>query len=269
MPYDIRIVWVEAFFLMDQSPRRGVLLKKNGEPYSVTDLAGLIKCPVEVVERAIEYAVKEGIASIDRSSRTIMSRRMVRERKRSEINSKNGRKGGNPVLVDHSQNSGLQDSVNRNTNRSDKPKPDPDPDPDPDFSHTEELSPIKEYPRPKERPADDPRRVPLLDFIFVSYREKRGDLVTDPSDFKALKTLLKATQEKPLFTAELLKEYWIRFLDSPDRFHQQQGKPLRFFCLNINAFVTPTAGKPASAYSAEEMAAAEKRHQEIYQGKLR
>lgn len=100
------------------------------------------------------------------------------------------------------------------------------------------LIPDPDQDQEKKHAADDPRRVPFIDFCFQSYRAARGaDLITDATDFKALKTLLKATAGKPLFVLEELTRYWQHFLDSGQEFHRTQGKPLRFFCLNINAFV--------------------------------
>lgn len=89
----------------------------------------------------------------------------------------------------------------------------------------------------KEYAAEDPRRAPFVEYCFRSYSEQRGaDLITDASAFKALKTFLSASKNKEAFSLECLKSYWLKFLASPDKFHQSQGNPLRFFCLNINAF---------------------------------
>jgi hypothetical protein len=85
----------------------------------------------------------------------------------------------------------------------------------------------------KSAAAEDPRRAPFIAFVHQSW----PTLVTDGSDFKALKDLLASTKEKPQFTLEMLQEYWNRFLNSHDDFHRRQGKPLRYFCTNINAFV--------------------------------
>src|SRR3990167_8432236 len=82
MPGHLRIVWVEAFLLMDQSPRRGVLLKNNGQPYSVGELASIMNVPVTDVEAAIEWVTGEGIAAIDEESMGLCCRRMVRDEER-------------------------------------------------------------------------------------------------------------------------------------------------------------------------------------------
>lgn len=114
----------------------------------------------------------------------------------------------------------------------------------------------------KKNAPDDPRRAPFIAHVF----ESRPDLITDSSDFNALKQLLTRTKDKPQFSIEKLRDYWARFLNSPDKFHRNQGKPLRFFCTNINTFVVMD-GK--AGYSEAEIEAAEKRHQELYKGKLR
>jgi hypothetical protein len=93
---------------------------------------------------------------------------------------------------------------------------------------------IKQKNQKKPKPAAmDPRRAAFVALVY----ETRPNLVADKSDFKALKDLLAATRDKPAYASEKLAEYWNRFLSSNDPFHQRQGKPLRFFCLNINAFI--------------------------------
>lgn len=143
MPGYLRIVWVEAFLLMDQSPRRGVLLKKNGAPYTFEELANVMNVPVEHVKEAQEWILREGIASTDRTTRTLVNRRMIRDSKRREINSKNGHLGGNPKLVKQDKESMLHDSVNHVVNHGLKAKPEPEPDPVPILK---ELSSIQDSP---------------------------------------------------------------------------------------------------------------------------
>ncbi len=96
---------------------------------------------------------------------------------------------------------------------------------------TKEPTEPKE-PKKKKAAAEDPRRAPFIAFVF----ETRPDLVVGSSDFKELKDLLERTRDKASYTTEKLQEYWNRFLNSPDPFHRRQGKPLRYFCANINAF---------------------------------
>ncbi len=145
MPADIRVVWIESFFLMDQSPRRGVLLKKNGEPYSVGELAGIMNCSIETVERGIQYIVSQDIASIDGRTKALSCRRMIREEKRKKINTKNAQKGGNPILISKSKHSANHTSDIRSDIRTDIPKPEPEPDPEP-------YSPLKDSPSQKHSP---------------------------------------------------------------------------------------------------------------------
>lgn len=87
--------------------------------------------------------------------------------------------------------------------------------------------------RVQKHAPEDTRRVPFIEFVFKT----KPELVPHASCFKALKQLLKATQGKDLFSVDFLQEYWLRFITSPNKFHQEQGRPLQFFCLNINAFV--------------------------------
>lgn len=131
MPLHLRMIWAEAFFLMDQSPRRGVLLKKNGETYTREELAKTMNATIDEVDQAFDWVIREGIASIDGRTKALMNRRMVREENRRRINEKNGRKGGNPSLVKQTTVTPKTGSVNREVIRPDKAKPDPEPEPDP------------------------------------------------------------------------------------------------------------------------------------------
>lgn len=92
---------------------------------------------------------------------------------------------------------------------------------------------IKQKRKETQASPADPRFQPFVAFVY----ESRPDLIVGPADFRALKTLLDASRDKPMFALEKLQEYWTRFQNSPNKFHREQGKPLQFFCLNINAFV--------------------------------
>lgn len=149
MPGDLRIFWVEALFLMAESPRRGVLLQKNGKPYSSADLATAMNLSQETVDRAHQYVLEKGIASLDRQSRALMNRKMVRTEMQRKVNEKNAKLGGNPALKPKTQATSALPLIDTNIknlsvsdNHSDKwpdnlsdnsraRVPDPDPEPDP------------------------------------------------------------------------------------------------------------------------------------------
>src|SRR5262245_47032531 len=92
MPLELRAVWLEMLFLMHESPRPGVLLKPDRTPYSTVELATIIRCPVEIIENSIKYFIDAGVAAVDRNTRTLASRKMIRDRKRRENASKWGTK---------------------------------------------------------------------------------------------------------------------------------------------------------------------------------
>jgi hypothetical protein len=127
---------------------------------------------------------------------------MIRESKRREINSKNGRKGGNPSLlgapVSPSRESLLQNSVNRLSNRPDKAKPDPEPDPELerlilDKSSPEDTAAEKRPPRPRDLASDH--------FAAKSLELTGSPYVAEAADFVMLAKLRKAfgtpAREKP------------------------------------------------------------------------
>lgn len=105
MPFELRIVWVEAFLLMSDSPRRGVLLHSDGTAYTAADMADAIrgKITVETVEQAFDWAIKNKICDVDRRTGALISRKMVRDEIRRKTGQKTGKKGGNPALIKQSK----------------------------------------------------------------------------------------------------------------------------------------------------------------------
>ena len=98
--------------------------------------------------------------------------------------------------------------------------------PEPSMNHQRTIK------KKKNTAPTDPRRAPLVDFMFQTFTARYGELVPDSSDFSALKTLLGKTK------AELpeIERRWMVFLDSENQFHRDQGHPVRFFCSNYTAF---------------------------------
>lgn len=92
-------------------------------------------------------------------------------------------------------------------------------------------------------PVDD-RRQPFSDFMFNSLREIGIEPITDASDWKSLTVMLHKTRGKPQFSLDKLQEYFRRFTHSQDQFDQNQGRPVRFFCNNINKFMPRLPMKP-------------------------
>lgn len=125
MPPEKRCVWIEAFFLMSESPRRGVLLKENGQPYSAAELATIMNVPVDLVESAWEHVVKEKIASLDRKTGTLVNRRMVRDEIKRIACEKAGKKGWQIKRAKQANNSQL--SLTLQQALSVVPVPDPVP----------------------------------------------------------------------------------------------------------------------------------------------
>lgn len=119
-----RGLWMELLTLMAMSERKGELLVQ-GEPPSETDLIRLVRGSSRSEFRRLMAELKaRGVYSVDPGG-TIFSRRMVRTRTRSEINTANGMKGGNPKLkreYNRPVEDSVDDSVNRTDNRGDKPQ---------------------------------------------------------------------------------------------------------------------------------------------------
>ena len=87
----------------------------------------------------------------------------------------------------------------------------------------------------------------MVDFFFSQYKKHRGvDLVCHDADFAQLSKLLKKLPDcKALDLCRSVK----RFLTSPDKFHQGQSHPVRYWATNINAFLPNSVSAGTSTSS--------------------
>ena len=238
MPLNLRMIWVEMFYLMDQSPRRGVLLKKNGESYTVDELAKIMTASIQEVDETTQWVIRENIASVDKRTHALMCRRMVREEKRRKINTKNAKKGGNPALV----NNRFIKPNGQSDIRPDIPKPDPDPDPDPELKRiTVEDSPPEDGPQPKTQASGRPRDL-AMDYFCSKCGEFTGSpYVIETADAVQLSKLRKAfgieARQMPPdwqiavenFFASPLSQYSLADLANPKRYSVFKNSALDTF----------------------------------------
>jgi hypothetical protein len=96
-------------------------------------------------------------------------------------------------------------------------------------------------------PSDD-RRAPFKDFMFSQLRAKGIEPITDAGTWKQFEAVLTKTRGKPEFELQKLQECFMRFVNSPDPFHQRQGDPIRYFCANVNAFQREVTHGPNSGF---------------------
>lgn len=119
-----RGLWLEMMCIMHRSEKYGFLLIAGKTPTD-TQLAFQVgTTPDEVVQLLAELRAAEVYSAT--SSGVIYSRRMVRDEKKSKINAKNGKKGGDASLGKEKEKSG---SLKRNSSeglslRSQKPDSD-------------------------------------------------------------------------------------------------------------------------------------------------
>jgi len=201
MPAEIRIVWVEAFFLMSESPRRGVLLHQDGTAYTPSEMVPVIAGGITLaaVERAFHWVVINRIADKERGTGALISRKMVRDEVRRKTGEKFGKKGGNPALKHHpkSNETPSVNDTNDNDNSSTlkgRVKPeggypsgyttDPDPDPDPvsfsnpvDNSLTDKLAGAEKRTSRKPDPAFEIFAQKHETATTVPYAHKQADFV--------------------------------------------------------------------------------------------
>lgn len=102
---EARGLWVDMLCLMHQAPRRGYLELAIGVPIDEAKLSRMVGDSVNRVSNLISEMRLTGVFSEENG--VIFSRRMVRDERRIEVNTENGKKGGNPQVK------GV--SVNRNS----------------------------------------------------------------------------------------------------------------------------------------------------------
>lgn len=92
-----RGVWFEMLCLMHESEQRGRLLL-NGNPMPEDALARLLGLDNQILTNTISKLLDYGVASRDQEG-ALISRRMIRDEYIRQIRKEEGKKGGNPNLV--------------------------------------------------------------------------------------------------------------------------------------------------------------------------
>jgi hypothetical protein len=100
-------LWMRLLCVAAKSDPTGYVAV-NGRPLGVTDISRLAGVPETECEPLLLELERNGVFSRTRNG-TIYSRRMVRDAKKAEIASKNGKKGGNPSLCKQTE---ISSSVN-------------------------------------------------------------------------------------------------------------------------------------------------------------
>jgi hypothetical protein len=90
-------LWWRLLAFMHRAETRGHLAV-GGKPLSLRQISGVVRFPSEEVERLMHELEAAGVFSRS-SERVLYNRRMVRESRARALGQKNGRLGGNPVLL--------------------------------------------------------------------------------------------------------------------------------------------------------------------------
>jgi hypothetical protein len=90
-------LWKNCICLMHRATPYGHLLV-NGRPPTAATLAAITRSKPTVIKHLLEELVSHGVAS-QTPEGVLYSRRMIRDRERSERNAANGANGGNPRLT--------------------------------------------------------------------------------------------------------------------------------------------------------------------------
>lgn len=107
--------------MLSIASKAGGYVRVNGTACSTQDIAILVGRSTEEVAPLIAELGERGVYSRTRDG-TIYNRRFVRDEKNRKIAQKNGRKGGNPLLlVSHGNHSDIPSPVNPRLNGEDKP----------------------------------------------------------------------------------------------------------------------------------------------------
>lgn len=109
-----RGIWIDLIGLMHEAEPYGFLVI-NGVKPSVSALSRLLNVHHKTLIAALKELLEHGVYSVD-SEGVIYSRRMVRDREKAIEDQENGRKGGNPNVVQS-----RPEGVNPPVNPRDKP----------------------------------------------------------------------------------------------------------------------------------------------------
>lgn len=102
LSYFDRGVWFEILCLMHESEQRGKLLL-NGRAMSNEVLARSLGLDKQVLTRTLETLLELGVAEREDSG-ALINRRMIRDERLRHVRTENGKKGGNPALVNQEDN---------------------------------------------------------------------------------------------------------------------------------------------------------------------
>lgn len=113
--YAARGLWIDVMCLMAHECDVYGVLTMNAEPLTATDLAGLLGGSPREIQRLLDDLASKGVYSVmgdthipedvvalvgpDCPPGAIISRRMVRDKAKEEVDRTNGRGGGNPKLA--------------------------------------------------------------------------------------------------------------------------------------------------------------------------
>ena len=90
-----RGAWSQMLFIMHDAKRRGYL-EINGQPYPTEALSRKIAINPEKLETILEKIIQFGIASVEKKTGILYSRRLVLEEEKRQTYENNGKNGGRP-----------------------------------------------------------------------------------------------------------------------------------------------------------------------------
>ncbi|MGN1211359.1 MAG: hypothetical protein ACI4TM_06710 [Candidatus Cryptobacteroides sp.] len=107
LPPDIRGLWIDVLCYMWESPERGVMVSPSGQPYTKAEIAALIGLDSQGSPAWIDRLIDAGVCGV-RDDGAIISRRMVREHKLSQVRAAAGQKGGRTTHTGQERASGKE-----------------------------------------------------------------------------------------------------------------------------------------------------------------
>jgi hypothetical protein len=111
--------------MLSIASKAGGYVRVNGTACTIRDIAILVGRSTEEIAPLVAELGERGVYSRTRDG-TIYNRRFVRDEKNRKIAQKNGRKGGNPLLlVNHGKQTEISRGVNPRLNGQDKPEDKP------------------------------------------------------------------------------------------------------------------------------------------------
>ena len=107
-----RGLWIDLLCFMHESPKRGFLLLKTGQPMGVKHIARMTGVTLKEATTLTQELVENGVCSIDDAG-VIYSRRMIRDEEERASKRRAGQRGGRMRVANERQARRVEDDASQ------------------------------------------------------------------------------------------------------------------------------------------------------------